>query len=201
MEGIYFYWFFWIGWIYTTFLLRKSKERLFIAIGILVLIIFSNRHITVGEYMINGTMIFSLLIGYYLVSKSKLGTVVFSLCISMISTVSYVTFRLFQLYDPVWVMFHPTLKLSLILVLLVLVLVKDQRIRIAMLFISVAQGELVYTIFLSKIVPEFLVGQLESLDIIAISLGFIFLWFSFEKLVALLDELVKKRTLLKITRR
>ncbi|RXJ03931.1 hypothetical protein DS745_00635 [Anaerobacillus alkaliphilus] len=201
MEGIYFYWLFWIGWVYTTFLLRKTKERLVIGAGILLLIILSSRHLVVGEYIVNGTIALSLLIGYYLISKNRVGVVVFFLCVSIISTISYVTFRLFQLYDPVWVMFHPTLKLSFLLVILILVLVKDQQMRIALLFVTVAQGELVYTIFLSTIVPEFLIGQRESLDIIAITSCIIFLWYAFERLVTLLDELVKKRTVLRTSRR
>lgn len=196
MEGIYFYWFFWIAWIYTTFLLEKTEKRILISLVILLLIIFSNKHINVNDLLVNTTTLLCLLVGYLLVSRKKTGTLLYYLSVSLILTSSYVTFRLFQLYDPVWVMFHPTMKLALILLILIIILIREQSIRIGLLFLGVAQGEIVYTLFLNKIVPQPVLGQLESLDIIAITAGISFLWFGFEKMVAILDDYVKQRTIL-----
>lgn len=196
MEGIYFYWFFWIAWIYTTFLLEKTEKRVLISLLILLLIIFSDKHINVNDLLVNTTTLLCLLVGYLLVSRKKTGTLLYYLSVSLILTSSYVTFRLFQLYDPVWVMFHPTMKLALILLILIIILIREQSIRIGLLFLGVAQGEIVYTLFLNKIVPQPVLGQLESLDIIAITAGISFLWFGFEKMVAILDDYVKQRTIL-----
>ena len=196
MEGIYFYWFFWIAWIYTTFLLEKTGKRVSISMVILLFIIFSDKHINVNDMLVNTTTLLCLLVGYLLVSRKKTGTLFYYLSISLILTSSYVTFRLFQLYDPVWVMFHPTMKLALILLILIIILIREQSIRIGLLLLGVAQGELVYTLFLNKIVPQPVLGQLESLDIIAITAGISFFWFGFEKMVAILDDYVKQRTIL-----
>ncbi|QOY35866.1 YphA family membrane protein [Anaerobacillus isosaccharinicus] len=196
MEGIYFYWFFWIAWIYTTFLLEKTQKRVSISLVLLLFIIFSDKHINVNDLLVNTTTLLCLLVGYLLVSRKKMGTLFYYLSVSLILTSSYVTFRLFQLYDPVWVMFHPTMKLALILLILIIILIREQSIRIGLLFIGVAQGEIVYTLFLNKIVPQPVLGQLESLDIIAITAGISFLWFGFEKMVAILDDYVKQRTIL-----
>lgn len=201
MEGIYFYWFFWIAWIYTTFLLEKNRKRVSISLVILLFIIFSDKHMLVNDLLVNITALLCLLTGYLLVSSKKSGRVFYYLSVSIILTSSYVTFRLFQLYDPVWVMFHPTMKLSLILVILTIVLIREQSIRISLLFIAVVQGELVYTMFLNRIVPQSFLGELESLDIIAITAGISFLWFGFEKMVAMLDDYVKQRTVLSSTKK
>lgn len=201
MEGIYFYWIFWIGWVYTTFLFDKTKQRISITIGILLFIIFSNKHIVVGDVVLNSTILLCLAIGYFLVSKKAFGTVLYYLSIGLILTSSYVAFRLFQLYDPVWVMFHPTFKLSIILILLVIILVKEQSIRIAILFIAVSQGELIYFLFLNRIFPQEVIGKLESLDIIAITTALSYLWFAFEKMVAMLDDYVKQRITLSTSKR
>ncbi|MCT8138877.1 hypothetical protein H1D32_14840 [Anaerobacillus sp. CMMVII] len=194
MEGVYFYWIFWIGWIYTTFMLDKTKKRIRITIALLLLIIFSNKYINVGAMEVNSGILFCLGYGYYLISHIKKKSILYSLSISLILTTSYVTFRLFQLYDPVWVMFHPTLKLSLILGLMTIFLIREQLIRIGLLFIAIAQGEIFYTVFLNSIVPQPVIGQLESLDIVAFTASICFVWFAFEKFVAMLDEYVKQRT-------
>lgn len=197
MEGIFFYWILWTAWVYCTFILEKTEKRTYMTAGLLLFIILAPRHIYIGDFMINSTLFFSVLIGYYLLSKKRKTLLSYYLFVSLITTISFVTFRLFQIYDPVWVMFHPTLKLSVIIALLILMLVREQEIRLSLIFITVAQGELIYTLFLSKIVPQFLIGELKSLDIIAISGMFTFFWFTFEKIVSVLDDFIKQKTVLK----
>ncbi|MFN7252186.1 MAG: hypothetical protein ACK4M9_15500 [Anaerobacillus sp.] len=202
MEGIYFYWIFWIGWIYCTFMLDKTRKRIAVTVAILFLIIFSTRHVIINDIIVNCSTLLGLLIGYYFISKSHFTTILYYLSISLILTCSYVSFRLFQLYDPVWVMFNPTIKLAAILILLTLVLIREHQIRIALLLITVAQGEIIYSLFLNSIVGNVVViGHLESLDIVAITIAVSYLWLVFEKMVALLDDYVKQRTVLSSQRR
>jgi hypothetical protein len=202
MEGIYFYWLFWIGWIYSTFMLDKTRERITLTVVILLLIIFSTKHVIINDILVNFSTLLGLVIGYYFISKSRFTTIFYYLGISLIMTCSYVSFRLFQLYDPVWVMFNPTIKLAAILIVLTLVLIREHQIRIALLMITVAQGEIIYSLFLTSIVGNVVViGHLESLDIVAITLTASYLWLVFEKMVALLDKYVKQRTVLSSQRR
>jgi hypothetical protein len=201
MEGIYFYWFAWIGWIYITFLMDKTRFRLLTSFVLLFSIILSNKEIPLFSLTVNGAILFYLFASYIIVAQKKWSKILYYLCISLILTSSYVAFRLFQLFDPVWVMFHPTFKLSLILLFLTLILIKEQKLRIALVVITVTQGEIVYTLFLNSLVAQFGIGRLESLDIIAITISLSFLWYGFENFVKWLDTYVKQRTVLGVTKR
>ncbi len=201
MEGIYFYWLFWIGWIVTTFLLEKSRNRLAISIVILLLIIFSNKNIIVDDFVVNSSLIIAIIFGFFLLSNRNLRKVLFYLIISLILTSTFVSFKLFQLYDPLWIMFHPTMQVSIILVILLLILVKEQKIRVAIVFITVPQGEFVYSLFLNNFLSEVKVGQLESLDILATTLFISFIWYGFERSVAVLAEYVKQNTMIRTMKR
>lgn len=194
MEGIYFYWLVWIAWIYVTFIVEKNNFRIQVAVFLLTAIIFSNYTITLFSTVINSTLPLFIIVGCYLISRKTKMMYIYYLVCSIILTCSYVIFRLFQLYDPVWVMFNPTIKLALILVLIILLLVKDQRSRVAVLLISITIGEIVYTLFINSLVSSLVIGQNETLDIFAITITATYLWYSFERLVQLIHNSVKQRT-------
>lgn len=196
MEGIYFYWIVWISWIYSTFILTKTNERLAISVFLLLVIIFSNKQLTLFTLTFNSTILFCLVSGYLIISQRRWSFILYYLCVSFILTSSFVSFRLFQLYDPVWIIFNPTFKLSIILLFLLLMLVRDQRIRVGLLLITIAQGEILFILFLNNIVTEIPVDQFETLDIIAITIGISYLWFGFEKFVKWLETYTRKRTVL-----
>ncbi|OIJ14826.1 hypothetical protein BKP37_07570 [Anaerobacillus alkalilacustris] len=201
MEGIYFYWFVWIGWIYVTFILNKTKTRFITALLLLLLIIFSKHSITLFNVTLNISIILCLFIGYYLISMRKFSSIFYYLSVSFILTSSFVSFRLFQLYDPVWVMFHPTFKLSLLLLLLTLLLIKDQIMRISILFVTIAQGEIIFSLFLNSYVNLYANNQLESLDVVAISVTLTYFWFLFEQFVKLFEKFVKQKAFISAPKR
>lgn len=196
MEGIYFYWIIWICWVYSTFLLAKTNKRLAITIILLFLIILSNKHLTLIMLTFNSAILFCLVGGYYIISQRRWNFILYYLSVSLILTSTFVTFRLFQLYDPVWTVFDPTLKLSMILLFLILLLIRDQKIRVGLLLITIAQGEIFYRLFLNRVVTEITFSQFETLDIIAITIGMTYIWFGFENFVKWLETYTKKKSIL-----
>lgn len=196
MEGIFFYWLLWIGWIYVTFLMEKTKLRWLLSLTILISIIISNKDIMLFSISINGAILFTLILSYYIISKKIFSKILYYLCTCMILTACFVTFKLFELFDPVWVMFHPTFKLSFILVILVIMLVKEQLLRLATIIIAVGQGEIIYTLFLNSIVTYLGIGSMQSLDIIALTMSFSLIWYSFENFVKWLNSYVKQKIIL-----
>ncbi|MFC6603620.1 hypothetical protein ACFQDF_22130 [Ectobacillus funiculus] len=52
MEGAYFYFFSWLGWIFATFFMKKSKARLVYAAVLLFTIMISQTVVTFGEFRI-----------------------------------------------------------------------------------------------------------------------------------------------------
>lgn len=196
MEGIFFYWIVWIGWVYSTFLVAKTNKRIAVTIFLLFLIILSNKQLTLFSITFNWAILLCMGSGYLIISQRRWHFILYYLSVSLISTSAFVTFRLFQLYDPVWIIFDPTLKLSLILLFLMLLLVRDQKIRVGMLLITIAQGEIFYRLFLNRVVSEVSFSQFETLDIIAITIGMSYIWFGFENFVKWLETYTKQKSIL-----
>ena len=71
MEGIFFYWFAWIGWATVTFLMEKQVLRTFYACMLLLCVLFSTTTIHMGAYTFNGTFICFLL--YYRIGMTQTG--------------------------------------------------------------------------------------------------------------------------------
>lgn len=193
MEGIYFYWIVWLFWVYSTFLLAKTKKRVAITILLLFLIILSTKHLTLFTLTFNSALLFCLVGGYLIISQRRWNFLLYYLSVSLISTSTFVTFRLFQLYDPVWIIFDATLKLSMILLFLILLLIREQKIRVGLLLITIAQGEIFYRLFLNRVVTEITFSQFETLDVIAITIGMSYIWFGFEIFVKWLETYIKKK--------
>ena len=69
MEGALFYLIFWMFWVYITFMLTKQNPyRLKLAAIVLIIIIFSDRYITIGNDKIYLGGLFLLLFTYLFLS-------------------------------------------------------------------------------------------------------------------------------------
>lgn len=196
MEGIYFYWIFWALWIYTTFLMEKTRKRFFFAIFLLTTIIFSNRVIELFFLKFNITLLLFMVGGYLLLAKKKWLTTIYFICSGIFSTMIYVSFRWFQLYDPVWVMLNSTIKLSVILFLVVVFLIREQVNRMALIFITITQGEFIYSFLIAEFVEEHIIGSLQAYDVAAITIILTIVWNGFEKFVLWLEKVVQRKVTL-----
>ncbi|MCD8501110.1 MAG: hypothetical protein LRY71_04785 [Bacillaceae bacterium] len=131
--------------------------------------------------------------GYLLLEKKKWSNIVYFIGTGLLCTLVYVSFRLFQLYDPVWVMKHPTVKLAIILFLLTTFLVKSYKNRMALIFIVTSQSEIIYSLYIKDRLGSITIDSLEAFDVVAITIFFSIAWYGFEQLVVWLEKLVKDK--------
>jgi hypothetical protein len=182
VEGIYFYWFSWIGWVITTFLMKKSRVRTALSIFILLVIIVSNSTYQITGLSIHASFILLFLFSLLVMTKASGLRVLYYLICSLIISIGYVCFHLFELFDPIWLIFDRKWMLSFVILYLILMLVKDTYHRIAVAMIGVLNGELLYSLILKKFFSEIVIGDFIFLDSFAFIIFFIFLWNSFEKI-------------------
>ncbi len=194
MEGIYFYWISWIAWVYSTFLMKKNMERLLLSISLLIFIILSPYTFQLGVVSIHLVLIIILIMSYGLVGKKTVRQKVYLLICSLTITIAYVTFQLYELFDPIWLFMDREWLLTIVLVYLTLILVKGSRSRLACLLIGSCQGELFYGLILSKFRFQYEIGAFPFLDVISLSVLVVFVWLKLEVFVAHLDEMVQKNT-------
>ncbi|WP_458412677.1 hypothetical protein ACNQFZ_17965 [Schinkia sp. CFF1] len=182
MEGIYFYWFSWLGWVFTTFLMNKSKQRTILSFVLLLVIAVSDHVLRGGGYTFRASFLLLLLFSFVLLSKSKGLHLGYHLICSLIISIGYTCFQLFELFDPVWLIFDRKWMLSFVILYLILMLAKDFYYRASVAISGVCNGELLYSFILKKFSFKVEIGGFLFLDALAVIIFSIAAWSLFEKM-------------------
>lgn len=166
MEGSFFYWILWGVWIYLTFILSKQSQlRYKISAVILLTIILSDIRFQFGSFQITYSGLVLLLLSYFIISKQKLGLLLYSFICSFIVTVAYVTFHLFEIFDPIWIIFQKEWMMGICFGYLAILLQKGLKDRLLMIVCGTMQGELLYSWFLTRFDFSYPIGSLAYLDV------------------------------------
>ncbi len=174
MEGSFFYFFCWGGWIIATFVMEKNRERIVTAAFLLLLIIAASVKIPIGVFRMNGSCIVLILYGFCLLALHTTWKIIYAIISATIVGMIYATFHLIELYDPVWIAVNRMWMLSGMLVYGVILLVRERRMRIAVLFIGMVQGEWFVAFVLKKFGFHNEVGAYSFLDVLACSIGLMY---------------------------
>ncbi|WP_246942230.1 hypothetical protein [Bacillus pinisoli] len=192
MEGIWFYWLAWIGWVILTFFWPKGKLRTVLTACLLILIITAHKNIDILQTEASIGFIFLFACNFVLIIHYSYMKLLYLFISTVIMSFSYVSFHLFKIYDPVWVMFHPSFMVAVLLTYLALLLVKNQKERYIIFLFGLCQGELLYGIIMDYFSFPVIFGALSFFDIAAIGLTCISCWNGFEKLSAAINQSIKK---------
>ena len=192
MEGIFFYWIMWLAWIFTTFMMDKSKKRLQVSICILVSILLSKWYVVFSTYSINMTLLLSLFLGYYLaVNEGKFKLISFYLT-SLTITFAYAGIMLFRVYDPVWFILDIRFIIGAFISILAIYLGRASFQRYSLFVIALCQGEVLYWIVLGQFHNEITFGTESFLDMLSIGCFIIFLWSGIQHFTMVVENSVVK---------
>lgn len=192
VEGIYFYWFSWIGWVVTTFFMNKGKDRIALSFFILLMIMVSDRTYHINGYSVHASFVLLFFFSLVMMTKIKGLLLFYYLICSLIISIGYVCFHLFELFDPIWLIIDRKWMLSFVILYLILMLVKDAYHRLAVALIGVSNGELLYSLILTKFFREIEIGNFVFLDALAFIIFFILIWNSFEKIAQSFEANIHK---------
>lgn len=167
MEGVYFYFFSWLGWIFVTFFMKKNTMRLVCATVLLFTIMISQTVITFGEFRIWIGAFFLLFIGIIGISRLSMWTKLYYAVCSTIVGMVYAIVYLIELYDPIWIIINHTWFLSILLAYISYVLIRLPAERIFVLCMGAVQGEILITAVLKPYGFHNEFGSLLFLDAIA----------------------------------
>ncbi|THE15071.1 hypothetical protein E1I69_01790 [Bacillus timonensis] len=194
MEGALFYWICWMAWVCSTFFMKKTRERLLLSILFLVTIILSPYSIGMGGININCSIFLIFFFCMKEISKRPKKQVLYMLICILTISLAYCSFLMFELYDPVWLLFDRNLMLGAALIYVTLMLLKDFRLRLAGVLIGSIQGDILYGIIVNNVNFSYEIGSFVFLDVISICFCFIFVWSSIEILLRHVDVIVQKNT-------
>lgn len=193
MEGFIFFWLFWIFWICSTFFMSKKELRLKISIGILVAISLSMNSITIFQVEISLTNLFLLILSYFIMAKLKGKTRNYLFITSFIIMLAYTTFHLYELFDPVWVIFNRYMMLSLLLAYLTILLQSDLHLRVITLLCGAIHGDILYSLILRKFSLTYSSGSFAFLDVIAISIALLLMISGFKRVSVYFEHHIKQQ--------
>lgn len=169
MEGSFFYWIFWIFWVFLTFFMNKQNPlRLKLAACLLIIIIHSSVHFVIGGFDLYGSGLILLLLSYYIMGKEKLGPLLYSFICSFTITMAYVAFHLFEIFDPIWIIFQKEWMMGICFSILAILLQKSLTGRLLIIVCGTMQGEVLYAYYLTKFQFSYPIGTLAYLDVCAL---------------------------------
>ncbi|MEH6953312.1 YphA family membrane protein [Neobacillus drentensis] len=181
MEGEIFYWTCWAFWIYLTFLLEKQNPyRIKLAAIVLIVLILSNIQIKVSVFEIQASGLFILGISYLFISQEKRTAIIYYFICAVIISITYVTFHLFEIFDPIWIIFKKEWMMGIVLWYLAILLQKTLKGRLLILFAGAMQGEILYALILNKFQFPYLIGAYASLDVCSLTALLLVGWSALE---------------------
>lgn len=190
MEGIYFYGFAWSIWIIVTFIIKKSSNiRLPLACAILLCLIISPYSFEMKGFTISDISILLLIIIFLKIgsaSKKKKG---YFLIATLIVSIGYVSFLLFELFDPIWIIFKREWMLSLLLTYFSVLLQKQISWRIATVIIGCLYGDILFAIIIHRFSFPYEIGSMEFLDVCALTSTMVFGWEGLKNFIAYIESL------------
>ncbi|NHC39086.1 hypothetical protein G6549_03845 [Bacillus sp. MM2020_1] len=181
MEGEIFYWTCWAFWIYLTFLLEKQNPyRMKLAAIVLIVLILSNIQFKVSVFEIQASGLFILGISYLFISQEKRTAIIYYFICAVIISIAYVTFHLFEIFDPIWIIFKKEWMMGIVLWYLAILLQKTLKGRLLILFAGAMQGEILYAFILNKFQFPYLIGAYASLDVCSLTALLLVGWSALE---------------------
>lgn len=177
MEGALFYWVGWALWVYLTFMLdKKNPYRLKLSIIILVLLFLSSIQFRIGSMDIYAGGLFLLITSYVFFSQEKRGAIIYFFICSLIVSIAYVSFHLFEIFDPIWIIFNRKWMMAIAFGYLALLLQKTLKGRLLIIISGTIHGEFLYAYTLSKFPFPYTIANLEYLDVCALMTALLIGW-------------------------
>ncbi|AZU63161.1 YphA family membrane protein [Neobacillus mesonae] len=177
MEGAVFFWFFWAVWVYATFLLeKKNPYRLKLAFIVLTVIIFSNHQFIFGRIEIAWSGLILLLFSYYFLANEKHQIIIYHSICSLIISIAYASFHLFEIFDPIWIIFKKEWMISICMWYLAILLQKNLKNRLIVAVSGTMQGEFLTAYILNKLQIPYAVGSFGYLDVCSLIAVLLISW-------------------------
>jgi hypothetical protein len=189
MEGNFFYWTAWVFWVIATFFVKKESQiRTKVSACILFVIILSPYFVHLFGFEINLAFLFLYFFMLFQIIQEKRKVGLYIFFPSFVIMLAYGSFQLFELFDPVWVMFKREWMIAVMLLYLCVLLHSDNKKRLYTLIIGIIQGELIYSMILKRAGFSFQTGTELFFDTLAASVFVLFILSIIETVIVYFDH-------------
>jgi hypothetical protein len=177
VEGLYFYWFSWAMWIVMTFISKKSSIMRFpIACFMLLAIIISPYSFTFKGYSISYISIYILTVIFIRIGYFSFKNKVYFFITTLIVAIGYVTFLLFELFDPIWLIFRREWMLAIVITYLSVLLQNKFSWRVSTMIVGCVYGDILFSIIIHPFSFPYTIGAMNLLDVCSLATIMLFGW-------------------------
>jgi hypothetical protein len=170
VEGSMFYWVLWVFWVFATFLLSKQNPyRTKLAVVILIAIILADCQVSFSFFEVGMSGLFLLLASYSAFYGESRKTIIYFFICSFIMSIAYVTFHLFEIFDPIWLIFNKDWMMGIVFSYVAILLQKSLRGRLLIVISGTMQGEILYAYILNQYDFSYPIGSLSYLDVCSLT--------------------------------
>jgi len=188
MDGLYFYWLAWIGWVWTTFFMNKNNPlRLKMAVILLAVILAAPYTVDVFIFEMHLSAVAIAFFIFLETRRKKTGSFLYLFLTSFIIMLAYTSFLMFELFDPIWVLFDRKIMLGAAGFYLAVLLHKERQDRILALISGFLQGDLLFSAILWKFNFPYAAASMAFMDLLFISLGLLLAWSAIESMIAVMS--------------
>ena len=191
VDGIIFVWFAWIGWVIAAFFQNASSKRTRFIFVLLLAICLIHVTLQFFYFTVSAIWLLALATGYFLLMKYRINTI-YAVIILLTLTAAFTAVKLFSIYDPVFTFLYTKWAVSAILLVIIHLTISGTVERCSFLILSIVHGELILGMVFKGMGFDRLIGELASLDIMAISIMSTVAWSGFVNVTIHLEKLLKK---------
>lgn len=141
-DHVLYFWFCWILWVIVTFFMKKSRIRVYLAIWILLAIIFADYFIKWNHITVSVPFIFLFLGAAGLLAFFPRW--LYLVASSFTVAIGYAAFLFWETISPVWLIMPRFMLITIIFGLLIGMLVKSYLAKIAVGLFGMAAGEFIF---------------------------------------------------------
>ncbi|UTR09608.1 hypothetical protein MM300_17170 [Evansella sp. LMS18] len=193
MDGFFFLWIAWMAMIVIYFFEDNLKKRNLWLIICLTAITGSSVNLPLLAFSVNGAIVIVTFAACVYVSALHKLSIIYFYFISILLSGLYFFIYYLVYFEPVWLYVPPLYIISVSSFLVVCLLVKKLSNRLAVIVAGLIQGEIIFTLFLWQsshpFSPDYVVGGKALLDILFLSILFVFCWSKTEEFM----EAVKRK--------
>ena len=117
-----------------------------------------------------------LIMSYLSLYKTKKMKMFYYFVCSLTVTIAYSAFRLFEIFDPAWLIFDKKLMMGIFMGYLTVLLQKTLRGKMIIMISGTMQGEILFAYFLNKYHFPYPIGSFEYLDVFALTMALLIGW-------------------------
>ena len=191
MDGVIFVWFVWMGLVIVFFFHKASFNRTMLGFIFLLALCLIHTTIEIFNVAVSAILVLSLACGYFFMMKYRVHTI-YAMIILIMLTAAYTAVQLFAIYDPVFTFLYTSWSISAILLVIIHLTINGTIERCSFLILSIVHGEIILGMIFNGMGFERVIGELASLDILAISVMSTVIWSGFVKVTLHLEKLLKK---------